>query len=126
MNAQAAMWVFDHSLGDWRYYLVTSLVDSQGRKATYRNLIKIFGSGAFPEDMTVDDVHLGSPTDAFFQTISRISHIQSHHISFENCSLDGIVFDGIVYRVITHVPDEREARDIEKTFQSRIREHAGR
>ena len=63
MQAQGAMWVFDSSLEDWRYYLVTTLVDTLGRRKTYKLLIDAFEKLKLPQSMIVDDVHLGSPTD---------------------------------------------------------------
>ncbi|MFG1187612.1 hypothetical protein [Xanthobacter aminoxidans] len=123
MQAQGAMWIFDHSLGDWRYYLVTSLVDTIGRRKTYKLLIDIFEKIGVPESMTIDDVHLGSPSDPFFKMISSIARIDGGgNVVFQNCILNGIIFDGIIYRSVKTTPDQKEAERIEKKFSKRVKD----
>src|SRR5829696_4194494 len=72
MQAQGAMWLYDHGLEDWRYYLVTSLVDTMGRRKTYRLLLDAFDRVDFPKDMTIEDVHLGRPNDDLFRLVSGV------------------------------------------------------
>jgi len=124
MGAQGAMWVYDHNLNDWRYYLVTSLVDTIGRRETYKRLLRIFGAPEadkfFPKELTIEDIHLGSPSDQFFQLItSAVSRAGSGHTTFKDCVINGIRFDGLVYRVVRSIPNTREAKTIEKQFLKR-------
>jgi hypothetical protein len=122
MQAQGAMWVFDSSLEDWRYYLVTTLVDTLGRRKTYKLLIDAFEKLKLPQSMIVDDVHLGSPTDPFFQLISSMVNVSSGSVSFRNCSFNGVKFDGRVYRSISTIPAPDEAEQINKRFSKRVRD----
>ncbi|WP_237355391.1 hypothetical protein [Xanthobacter sp. YC-JY1] len=123
MQAQGAMWIFDHSLNDWRYYLVTSLVDTIGRRKTYKLLIDIFEKISVPDSMTVDDVHLGSPSDPFFRMISSIVRVDGGgQVAFQNCNINGILFDGIIYRAVKSVPDQKEAERIERKFSKRVKD----
>ena len=118
MQAQGAMWVFDSSLEDWRYYLVTTLVDTLGRRKTYKLLIDAFEKLKLPQSMIVDDVHLGSPTDPFFQLISSMVNVSSGSVSFRNCSFNGVKLDGRVYRSISTIPAPDEAEKIKKRFSN--------
>jgi hypothetical protein len=81
MRAQGAMWIYRHELNDWRYYLVTSLVDAVGRRETYKMIARIFSApgadGFFSKEFTLEDVHLGSPSDEFFKLISSIATVSA-------------------------------------------------
>lgn len=123
MQAQGAMWVRDHALGDWRYYLVTSLVDTIGRRKTYKLLIDAFEKVSLPKSMTVEDVHLGAPSDTFFRLISSGFGVTGGGRAYvENCVINGIPFDGVIYRSVISEPTEGEARRIEKIFGKRVRD----
>lgn len=122
MQAQGAMWVLDHSLGDWRYYLVTSLVDTIGRRKTYKLLVDIFERIDLPRSMTVEDVHLGSPRDDFFRVISRAAQVTNSRAYFENCAFNDVRFDGVIYRSVRSPPSESEAQKIERRFSKQVRD----
>lgn len=122
MQAQGAMWLFDYGLQDWRYYLVTSLVDTLGRRKTYRLLLEAFERSSFPNDMTVEDVHLGSPIDPLFQLVSTVVRVDNGMVSFENCIINNVPFDGVIYRSVREVPTSKEAASIEKRFAKRVKD----
>lgn len=124
MQAQGAMWVYSHLLQDWRYYLVTSLVDSIGRRKTYRLLLDAFERVEFPKEMTIEDVHLGSPSDQFFRAISSLIRMPGAGgiAQFENCLLNEVQFDGVIYRAVKDIPTDRQAEQIEKRFQRRVKD----
>jgi hypothetical protein len=125
LQAQGAMWIYSHELGDWRYYLVTSLVDTVGRRETYKYLIRIFDAaepkGLFPKELTVQDIHLGSPADEYFQRISSGVSVVQGPVQVKDCIINGIKFDGVIYRAVTHVPSSGEARKIEKQFSRKMK-----
>ena len=123
MQAQGAMWVYSHLLNDWRYYLVTSMVDTIGRRKTYRLLLDAFEKLDLPNEMTVEDVHLGSPSDDFFRLVSRVVRVESGgRTEFRNCMFNDVAFDGIIYRSVQEIPTERQAEQIEKRFQKRVKD----
>lgn len=126
LNAQGAMWVYDHNHDDWRYYLITSLVDTIGRRKTYALLLDAFSIAVLPSDMSIDDVYLGSPTESIFLAISRIIHIDNSIGEFSNCTFNDVKFDGVVYRAIRHIPSNQEAKAIERKFERNLkhRSHA--
>src|SRR5262245_11151563 len=100
MQAQGAMWVYSHALEDWRYYLVTSLVDTIGRRKTYKLLLDAFELLQLPPEMTIEDVHLGSPADEFFRLVSTIARVEGGIAEFRNCTFNGAPFDGVIYRSV--------------------------
>ncbi len=123
MQAQGAMWVYSHALQDWRYYLVTSLVDTIGRRKTYRLLLDAFNYVSLPKEMTIEDVHLGSPNDQFFNVISQLVKLNSGgYAVFEDCRINDAQFDGVIYRAVKEIPTERQAEQIEKRFAKRVKD----
>jgi hypothetical protein len=122
MQAQAAMWVYNHALQDWRYYLVTSLVDTIGRRKTYRLLLEIFERIDLPKEMTIEDVYLGSPSDPFFKVVSQLVHVDSARLEFQNCKFNDIMFDGIIFRSLREIPSDKQAAQIEKKFSRKVKD----
>jgi hypothetical protein len=123
MSAQGAMWIYSHALREWRYYLVTSLIDTLGRRKTYQLLIRAFELSNFPRRMLLEDVHLGSPTDPYFHAISGAMRVDGNTtITVVNCSFNGMLFDGVVYRSVREPPQAPEMKAIEKKFERNIRE----
>jgi hypothetical protein len=121
MQAQGAMWLYSHALQDWRYYLVTSLVDTIGRRKTYGLLLDAFERIDLPKEMTVEDVHLGSPNDPLFQIVSGGLGVGNAQVEVHNCSFDGLQFDGVIYRSVRKLPAAREAEQIQKRFAKSVR-----
>jgi hypothetical protein len=122
MQAQGAMWLYDHVLHDWRYYLVTSLVDTIGRRKTYRLLLEAVETVALPHEMTIEDVHLGSPADDLFRFVSQVVRVKGGQTEFRNCVFNGLQFDGVIYRSVTEVPSAKQAERIEKRFAKRVKD----
>ncbi len=125
MQAQGAMWLYDHVLKDWRFYLVTSLVDTAGRRKTYAFLLEAFEGAALPQELTIEDVHLGSPKDVIFQLISSAFGVSgASEVRLENIKINGVLFDGVIYRSVKVAPSAGEAERIEKRFSKRVKDLA--
>lgn len=124
VRPQGAAWVFDHALGDWRYVVATSLVDTMGRSTVYRMLIAVLKHASMPEELTVADIHLVSPADPLFRAINSVFEIQDATVTFENCGINGIKFDAVVYRW-TGKPSQADALKLEKQFRRRVKELSG-
>lgn len=63
---QGAAWVYSDLLGEWRYYVVTDLVELDGPLATYERMERLFSLKFNNPDLLIDDVHLGSPREDLF------------------------------------------------------------
>lgn len=122
MAAQGAMWIYDSELEDWRYYLVTSLVDTLGRRRTYKLLLDVFEKAPLPEEMTIEDVHLGSPSDPFFQFFTSFIRFDNGIGRFHDCRLNDVSFDGVIYRSVSGAPPAKDAQRIEKLFTKKVRD----
>jgi hypothetical protein len=69
-EVQGAAWVYSSFLDEWRYYVVTDLVEIDGPRATYERLEKLFGLRFNNRGLMIDDVHLGSPREHVFQVLT--------------------------------------------------------
>jgi hypothetical protein len=123
MRAQGAAWIYDSALEEWRYYLVTSLIDTIGRRKVYELLLTAFEHVDLPEGLTMVDVYLGSPSDAFFRLVASAIDVQNSAARFKNCVFNGIAFDGVVYRMGRQPPKATLER-IEKTFRKKVQDLA--
>jgi hypothetical protein len=125
LQAQGAGWIFDHALGDWRFVVATSLVDSVGRLWVYKHLVKVMGKLDMPEDLTVADIHLMGTDNPLFQTVAHIIITDRIAVHFENCLVNGALFDGVLYRWMRHPPSATEVKKLEKSFVKRVKELSG-
>lgn len=99
MAVQLAKWAFDPALEAWKFCLVTSLVDSAGRRKAYQLLLRAFDLGAFP--LSVEDVYLSSVDDEM--------------------SADGNVSrEPLIYRAMSVAPSDAEARALQLTFEQTL------
>lgn len=118
----AAAWLYDHALGEWRYYMATILVDAVGRRPIYAAIINLFDSVKAPDDFSIVDVFLAGPRDPVFQLVSSMINIQGNaRLRFSNCFLDDVLFDALLYRFDAEALHEN-ADELARTFKARTKE----
>jgi hypothetical protein len=123
LQAQGAAWIFDHALGDWRFVVVTSLVETMGRTKVYRELLTVMKKLDMPEEMTINDVHLESTEGVLFRNLSHIVRVEmGERLTFKDCSINGAKFDAHIYRWSPAPPTKAEAQSVERKFKRRIKE----
>lgn len=123
LQPQGAAWIFDHSLGDWRYIVATSLVDTMGRSSVYKELLTIIEKLHLPRELTVQDIHLVAPSGPLFKTISGALHIENGRVTVSDCIINGLRVDAVLYRW-TGVPSQTKAAKVQKEFKRRVKELA--
>jgi hypothetical protein len=121
LQPQGAAWIFDHSLGDWRYIVATSLVDTMGRSSIYKELLALTKQLHLPQDLTVQDIHLVAPSGPLFKTISGALHIENGRVAVRDCVINGLRVDALIYRW-TGVPSQANAAKVQKEFKRRVKE----
>lgn len=91
-GVQGAAWIYSSSLGEWRYYLVTQLVEIDGPFETYQRIERLFGLKFNNQHLMIDDVHLGSPNEAIFRNF------------LSRTKLDGARLRNVTIEVIEPIP----------------------
>lgn len=114
LNPQGAAWLYDHGLDEWRYVLVSALVDTMGRRKVYLLMVQAFSQLQLPADLTVVDVYLESPRSPLFNALSAFE-VRNSLVKFKNCKLDGMLLDGVIYRW-DPTPSPDSIKDIERKF----------
>jgi hypothetical protein len=70
LGVQGAAWVLSETLYEWRFYIVTALVDIDGPSATFERIERLFALTKWKE-LLIDDVHLGSPDEPLFVNLAK-------------------------------------------------------
>jgi hypothetical protein len=105
LEAQGAGWLYEHELGTWRYFLITGLVNTEGRRRVYRDLLRAFDRLGSPEGLSIVDVHLSGQEHPVFAALGRLIDLSGDSVAtFANCVLNGIPFDAVMYRWTEEVP----------------------
>lgn len=125
LGVQGAVWIYIDQLREWRFYIVTSLVDIDGLVDTYNRIEKLFSLQFTDPELTIDDVHLGSPAETIFMTISRAISVKGHSlIELENCVINNLVIEhAYIYR-LDAAPPVIKAKQARQQFDMRLKEVA--
>lgn len=124
LNAQGAAWIYDHSLEEWRFVVATSLVETMGRTAVYGRLLSVMARLKFPEELTIDDVHLISTDQGLYMGLGRAFRIENAIVRLNDCIINGRKFDAVIYRWGAQLPTKNEKVKTEKQFVKRTKELA--
>jgi hypothetical protein len=123
LGGQGAAWIYDHALGDWRYVVATSLIETMGRSKVYKQLLSVLKKLNVPDDLTIDDVHLLSTEGSYYRDIASAIRVEGNSlIRFQNCSINGRMLDAIVYRWGGGPPTLIEKAQTASTFKRRAKE----
>jgi hypothetical protein len=103
MAAQGAAWIYDDELEEWRFYLVTGLMDTKGPRWVHKRLLEAFTKLPERDDFLSLDVHLGSPEEILFRVFSDIFQFKStgEVVEFKGLKLISSI-DGREYEIEPH------------------------
>jgi hypothetical protein len=132
LRVQGAVWIYSRPLGEWRFYIVTSLVEIDGPLATYERVEKLFGLGFNNKDLLIDDVHLGSPNERLFRALAGVFLIPASkrkiiggRLTIENMTINGVLIEkALIYR-LDKSPPKIEVMRNRKAFDRHLRELEG-
>lgn len=124
LQPQGAAWLLDHALGDWRYVVATSLVETMGRSSVYRELLVVMKKLDMQQDLTVQDIHLVAPSGPLFKAIGGALRIEEGRVTVRDCVINGLSVDAVIYRW-TGAPTQAKAAKVQKQFRQRVKELSG-
>lgn len=119
MYPEAVAWVYDHALGDWRFYVASGFVDTAGRRKVYGLLLDALEALGLPEGLSAFDIHLESPRGKLFKALSIIKTGEHAHARFKDCRINGIQFDGLIYRMNPTRPKAANRKQL-KQFETGV------
>lgn len=71
-DLRAALWLYVSDAGEWRLFIVTPLVDTDGPKKTYAAIQKALGRLDLSDRLPLWRISAISPTDPFVKALRRL------------------------------------------------------
>lgn len=122
---QGAAWIFSSVAREWRYYIVSGLVDVDGLLATYDRIMRLFDALRWT-GMSIDDVHLGSPDEPMFKALAAALHVDNAQVKLDNVQVDRFVIEhALVYRM-AKAPIRTRLQEARKKFDRHLSEMEAR
>lgn len=117
---QGVLWLHWHELNDWRFTVISDLVEVLGRAKIYALLDEALEKVGPTEGLTIFDVHLASSTEMLSWMLSSFAPPVSVDCSFQDCWFEGRQIDAYVYR--SDFPrDRRQIEAAARKFQREVR-----
>lgn len=99
LHPQGALWLMFPHIKDWRYTVISDLVDNHGRTQIY-GLIDEALAGLDPVDgLTIFDIHLASTSEILPRVIGGAIHVENGLVQLSDCNINGVPVDAVVYRL---------------------------
>jgi hypothetical protein len=123
LGVQGAVWIYLDVLKEWRLYIVTSLIDIDGLIETHKRIEKLFGLRFNNAELSIDDIHLGSPNEAMFQILSSAFKVQGDSlIELSDVAVNNLVIEhAYVYR-LDKAPPVLAAKEARQKFDRKLKQ----
>ena len=123
LGVQGAGWIHFDVVREWRYYIVTSLVDIDGLVETHDRISRLFALKFRSEVLTIDDLYLMSPKEPTFKTLSGVFKFDRSLIILEKVQIDNLLVErAVFYRALKDVPTDIKAKQARQQFDRRVKE----
>lgn len=119
LNPQGALWIHAHHLNDWRFTVISDLVDVMGRRKIYSLIDDALRELAPNEALTIADIHLAAPSEILARVLGGIISIENGVAHLEGCSVNGMPVDAVVYRLMKAAPN-RNGKRAAAEFERRV------
>jgi hypothetical protein len=123
LGVQGAIWIYTKSLQEWRFYIVTSLLDIDGLVETYNSVERSFGLKFRNEHLTMEDIHFSSPTENLFMKLASAISARAHsEIELDNVIIDGFMIEhAYIYR-LEKAPPKIKAKQVSERFDKMLKQ----
>lgn len=121
LEPQGALWLHFHALNDWRFTVISDLVDMAGRRKVYGLIEKALAATGSSPDLTIFDIHLASSAEVMPRVLGGAIHIKAGTAHVQDCSIDGAKVDAVIYRLLPARPESERRRAI-KRFDQKAKE----
>lgn len=110
LRPQGALWLHAHHLNDWRFTVISDLVDHMGRRRVYSLIDEALSKIGPSETLNIADIHLAAPSEVLAQVLGGAFHVNSGTAFLTNCTVNNQLVDAVVYRLAPR----RSASDAKK------------
>lgn len=101
LEPQGALWLHAHHLNDWRFTVISDLVDHMGRRRVYALIDEALNKLGPSDTLNIADIHLAAPSELLAKIMGgafRIEYPSTVHL--KACSVNGVPVDAVAYRVL--------------------------
>jgi hypothetical protein len=125
MNCEGAFWLQDQEDG-WRFFLVTSLLDTLGPREIYLLLDESLAKKVSRSECEDMAIYIAGPSDYLVNKLGKLIHTSSHSSVARKVSVEdnGSTAEAIVYRLATKM-SESATRSAGRRFKKITRQLAG-
>lgn len=125
MAVEGAFWMYDPEDDQWRFFLVTSLVDRMGPREIYQRLNEAFAKKLSESEARDFTLYIASPADKLVKELRR-SFRSGPQVSEPveiDAKINGEQTPVCAYRLASGL-DEDEAKRVQRRFRRRVNELA--
>jgi len=114
MGCDGAFWLYDENDDEWKFHLVTPLIESMGSREIYLQLDKALARILSEPEFDDVAIYIVSPPDPLITSLrKKIRTLRSATVpQFVSVDLDGTPTDAVVYRLAdigaTYDPSKNE------------------
>lgn len=119
LHPQGVLWLHAHHLNDWRFTVISDLVDELGRRRTYSLIEEALEKIGQREGLTVMDIHLAAPDEILARVIGGVIEIDAGVAKLVDCKVNGMPVDAVVFR-LTGARPKSEIKRAAAQFQRAV------
>jgi len=120
LNPSGALWLYFPHVKDWRFAVVSALVDTMGRRKVYGLIDEALERIGKSEFMTILDIHLYSASDIVPRNLGSAIRAKGGVMDFANSTVNGVTYDAVIYRLVPP-PQLSEVNRAGKAFEKKVR-----
>jgi hypothetical protein len=99
LDPQGALWLHFPHVKDWRFTVITDLVDTVGRRKAYDLVGSVFDNVGQIEGFTVFDMHLASPAEVMPRVLGGAFYVEDGIVELIDSNVNDMPVDAVVYRL---------------------------
>ncbi|MBE7729430.1 hypothetical protein [Komagataeibacter sp. FXV3] len=122
-DAIGAGWYQAKEAGRWRFFLVTPMIDSQGPRWVYDQLMAALRIVKIPDGIKPLEIHLVSPQEERFYDLRKLLHVPTFPQDLFHIHGPNVEKLGIYAMVLYRMKDmNNRAGDTARQFAAKVRE----
>lgn len=120
LRPEGALWLYEAEEKEWRFYLVTSLLEEKGPLWVYRKMLQAFSKVDFPKEVDKLSLRLCSPREPAMAHLAATYKVSESHIVVINSQINDVTIDGaLIYRLLPPRP-RKQVLDNVVRFERRV------
>lgn len=99
LQPQGALWLMFPHVKDWRYTIVSDLVDDYGRTKVYGLIDDVIAALPAVDGLTIFDIHLASSTEIMPRLLDGAIDVDNGIVRLTDCRVNDMNVDAVVFRL---------------------------